>query len=283
MFLDKMYSFSIVCRGRCYLLERPWIMGILNVTPDSFYEASRQKSISDLLKNAEKMLNEGADILDIGGYSTRPGAQEVSLQEELQRVLPAIEAVRKHFPESIISIDTFRAKVARNAVESGADIINDISGGSLDPDMFETVAFLKVPYILTHSRGNPQTMSTLCEYENILLEILHFFEQKIQKLRILGIRDIIADVGFGFAKTVDQNFFILKNLSYFHTLQVPLLVGISRKSMIYKTLSITPQEALNGTTALHMFALQQGANILRVHDVKAAYETVLLYQKLQSS
>lgn len=275
--------FSIQSKGRLWLLDKPWIMGILNITPDSFFEGSRQKNIDELLKNAEKMLSEGADILDIGGYSTRPGASEVSLQEEVQRVIPAIEAIRSKFPECLISIDTFRSEVAQKAIASGADIINDISGGSLDEKMFDTVACLQVPYILMHSRGNPQTMSQMCHYENILLEILHFFEQKIKKLRILGVKDIIADVGFGFAKNIDQNFFLLKNLSYFQILQVPLLVGISRKSMIYKTLSISPYEALNGTTALNMFALMQGANILRVHEVKEAKETILLYQKLLES
>ncbi len=275
--------FSIQSKGRLWLLDNPWIMGILNMTPDSFFERSRQKNIDELLKNAEKMLSQGAHILDIGGYSTRPKANEVSLQEELQRVIPAIEAVRSKFPECLISIDTFRSEVAQKAVECGADIINDISGGSLDEKMFDTVASLQVPYILMHSRGTPQTMSQMCHYENILLEILHFFEQKIKKLRILGVKDIIADVGFGFAKNIDQNFFLLKNLSYFQILQVPLLVGISRKSMIYKTLSISPYEALNGTTALNMFALTQGANILRVHDVKEAKETILLYQKLLES
>ncbi|WP_448529752.1 dihydropteroate synthase [Raineya sp.] len=275
--------FSIQSKGRLWLLDKPWVMGILNITPDSFFEGSRQKNIDELLRNAEKMLSEGADILDVGGYSTRPGASEVSLQEELQRVIPAIEAIRSKFPECLISIDTFRSEVAQKAIASGADIINDISGGSLDEKMFDTVACLQVPYILMHSRGNPQTMSQMCHYENILLEILHFFEQKIKKLRILGVKDIIADVGFGFAKNIDQNFFLLKNLSYFQILQVPLLVGISRKSMIYKTLSISPYEALNGTTALNMFALMQGANILRVHDAKEAKETILLYQKLLES
>lgn len=275
--------FSIQSKGRLWLLDKPWVMGILNITPDSFFEGSRQKNIDELLKNAEKMLSEGADILDIGGYSTRPGASEVCLQEELQRVIPAIEAIRGKFPECLISIDTFRSEVAQKAIASGADIINDISGGSLDEKMFDTVACLQVPYILMHSRGNPQTMSQMCCYENILSEILHFFEQKIKKLRILGVKDIIADVGFGFAKNIDQNFFLLKNLSYFQSLQVPMLVGISRKSMIYKTLSVGPYEALNGTTALNMFALMQGANILRVHDVKEAKETILLYQKLLES
>ncbi|MCS6794366.1 MAG: dihydropteroate synthase [Raineya sp.] len=275
--------FSIQIKGNLKFLDTPWLMGILNVTPDSFFEASRQKNLDELLKNAEKMLSEGADILDIGGYSTRPGANEVSLQEELKRVIPAIEAVRKNFPDSLISVDTFRAEVAQKAVEAGADIINDVSGGNLDEAMFETVARLQVPYILMHSRGNPQTMTQMCHYENFLIEILHFFVQKIKKLRILGVKDIIADVGFGFAKNIDQNFFLLKNLSYFQILQVPLLVGISRKSMIYKTLSISPQEALNGTTALNMFALTQGANILRIHDVKEAKEAVILYQKLRDS
>jgi dihydropteroate synthase len=272
--------FTINCKGKLITLERPLIMGILNVTPDSFYDGGKYLSENDILEQAEKLILQGADILDIGGYSTRPNAQEVSEKEEINRVIPAISIIKKHFPATILSIDTFRADVAKEAIENGADIINDISGGQLDDKMFETVANLQVPYILMHSRGNPQTMNQLTHYENILLEILHFFEKRIQKLHILGVKDIILDLGFGFAKTKEQNFYLLKHLSYFKTLNLPLLVGISRKSMIYKTLDVTPEQSLNGTSVLNTFALSQGAHILRVHDVKEANEAKILHNLL---
>jgi dihydropteroate synthase len=258
-------------------------MGILNLTPDSFFDGGKHNSTEKALQQTEKMLAEGADIIDVGGYSTRPNAKDVSEKEELNRVLPVIEVIKARFPECIISIDTFRASVAQRAVEAGASIVNDISGGQLDEKMFEAVAQMRVPYILMHSRGNPQTMSQLCYYENIFLEILHFFEQRIEKLTILGVKDVILDLGFGFAKTREQNFYLLKHLSYFQILERPMLVGVSRKSMIYKTLGIEPSQALNGTTALNMFALTQGANLLRVHDVAAAKETLLLWQQLQNN
>jgi dihydropteroate synthase len=257
-------------------------MGILNLTPDSFFDGGKHNSTEKALQQTEKMLAEGADIIDVGGYSTRPNAKDISEKEELNRVLPVIEAIKTRFPECIISIDTFRASVAQRAVEAGASIVNDISGGQLDEKMFEAVAQMQVPYILMHSRGNPQTMSQLCHYENIFLEILHFFEQRIEKLTILGVKDVILDLGFGFAKTREQNFYLLKHLSYFQILERPMLVGVSRKSMIYKTLGTEPSQALNGTTALNMFALTQGANLLRVHDVAAAKETLLLWKQLQN-
>ncbi|KOY86491.1 dihydropteroate synthase [bacterium 336/3] len=272
--------FTINCKGRLITLEKPLIMGILNITPDSFYDGGKYLSENDILEQAEKLILQGADILDIGGYSTRPNAQEVSEKEEINRVIPAIQMIKKHFPATILSIDTFRADVAKEAIENGADIINDISGGQLDDKMFEIVANLQVPYILMHSRGNPQTMNQLTHYENILLEILHFFEKRIQKLHILGVKDIILDLGFGFAKTKEQNFYLLKHLSYFKTLNLPLLVGISRKSMIYKTLDVTPEQSLNGTSVLNTFALSQGAHILRVHDVKEVNEAKILHNLL---
>ncbi|MFN3315477.1 MAG: dihydropteroate synthase [Raineya sp.] len=274
---------TLNCSGKILSLQTPLLMGILNLTPDSISDGGKFNSLDNALRQAEKMLREGADIIDVGGYSTRPNASDVSLQEETSRVVPVIEAIRKNFPNSIISIDTFRAVVAQKAIEVGASIVNDISGGQLDEKMFETAAQMRVPYILMHSRGNPQTMSQLCNYENIFLEILHFFEQRIEKLTILGVKDVILDLGFGFAKTREQNFQLLKHLSFFENLKKPILIGISRKSMIYKTLHIEPSQALNGTTALHMFALEQGAKILRVHDVAAAKETLTLWQKLQKS
>lgn len=264
-------------------MQKPLLMGILNLTPDSFYDGGKYRSLDSALKQTEKMFAEGADIIDVGGYSTRPNASDIAPQEEVSRVVPVIEAIRKKFPDCIISIDTFRAAVAQKAIEAGANIINDISGGQLDEKMFEIAAQMQVPYILMHSRGNPQTMSQLCNYENIFLEILHFFEQRIEKLTILGVKDVILDLGFGFAKTREQNFQLLRHLSFFETLKKPMLVGISRKSMIYKTLHTEPSQALNGTTALNMFALEQGAKILRVHDVAAAKETLTLWLKLQKA
>jgi len=253
-------------------------MGVLNTTPDSFYADSRIKDEKLLLKRVEKMLNEGAFIIDIGGISTRPGAQRITEEEELSRVIPAIDLISKTFPEVILSIDTFRSKVARQAVESGAMIVNDISGGTLDNRMHETVAQLQVPYILMHLRGTPETMSTETQYENLVIDVVKELSEQVHSLTRLGVADIIIDPGFGFAKTIEQNFEILKNLEYFNVLGYPLLAGLSRKSMIYKTLETTPEEALNGTTALNMIALINGARILRVHDVKEAVETVNLFK-----
>lgn len=262
-------------------MDVPLIMGILNVTPDSFFDKSRiSKNKEDLLERSEKMLLEGADILDVGGYSSRPGADEVSVQEELDRVIPAIETIRSSFPDSLISIDTFRSEVASRAINSGADIVNDISAGELDPEMIPTVGKLSVPYIAMHMKGNPQTMQQQTGYENILLEMSMYFSGKIKKCLKAGIKDVIIDPGFGFSKTLEQNYWILKNLSYFKTIQAPILAGISRKSMIYKKLQLTAENSLNGTTALNMFALTQGANLLRVHDVKEAKQTVTLYKQL---
>jgi dihydropteroate synthase len=284
-FEDKLFPPKITLRikGKLLLLDRPWIMGILNITPDSFYKGSRFSGSEGQIKQiAEKMVREGADILDVGGYSSRPGADEVSVDEELSRVLPAIGVIKKSNPEILISIDTFRAEVAREAVRAGADIINDISSGDLDGDMINTVAGLGVPYIAMHMRGNPKNMQQKTDYGDVLLEIVSFFAKKLEIFTKAGIKDVILDPGFGFAKTLEQNYWILKNLSYFKIIQAPILVGISRKSMIYKKLDLTPEESLNATTALHMAALVNGAGILRVHDVKEAKQTVLLYNQLYS-
>ena len=264
-------------------MDRPWVMGIMNLTPDSFYAGSRFLGNEEsILQNANKMINEGADILDIGGYSSRPGADKISMDEELSRVLPAIEIIKKNNPEILISIDTFRARVAKEAVKAGAAIVNDISAGELDSDMIKTVAELEVPYIAMHLRGNPKDMQQKTNYEDVLFEIVKYFAKKLEDFNKAGIKDVILDPGFGFAKTLEQNYWILKNLSYFNIVQAPILIGVSRKSMIYRKLDLTPEESLNATTALHMVALIKGANILRVHDVKEAKQTVILYNQLYS-
>lgn len=280
---DKLFpqKYTLLIKGRLISLEKPKIMGILNLTPDSFFEGSRVKFDSaDILSKAGKMIEEGADFLDLGGYSTRPGAIDISIQEEIDRVIPAIEVIRKEYPEIVLSIDTFRAKVAKEAVLASADMVNDISAGNLDEDMIPLIASLKVPYIAMHMKGNPQNMQSLSNYSDILGEILHYFAEKVNLFKKLGIKDVIIDPGFGFAKTIEQNFFLLKNLKSFEVFGLPLLAGVSRKSMIYKTLQTNASEALNGTTALNMFALIQGANLLRVHDVKEAKETIKLFEQL---
>lgn len=264
-------------RGNLISLDSPLVMGIINVTPDSFYGGSRVKADGDAISLANKMVADGASILDIGGYSSRPGAADISIQEEIDRVVPVIELIRQTLQNTYISIDTFRAEVAKAAVSAGADIINDISGGNLDEDMFDTVTDLKAPYILMHMKGTPQTMKDETQYENMLLEMLDYFQSKVAALQSRGIKDVIIDPGFGFAKTIDQNFQLLKSLKSFKMLELPMLIGLSRKSMIYKSLNANAEMALNGTTALNMIALQQGANILRVHDVKEAVETVKLF------
>jgi len=273
------YTFQI--KGRVYSLDKPKIMGILNLTPDSFFEGSRVRLEEKMILNtAEKMISEGADFLDIGGYSTRPGALDISMEEEVQRVVPAISLIKREFPETLISVDTFRSGVAKHAVESGADLINDISAGNLDSQMLSAVTQLNVPYIAMHMKGTPQTMQEEAIYQDLIPEILYYFSQKLEQFSKLGIKDVIIDPGFGFAKTREQNFQLLRDLKRFNALGLPILAGVSRKSMIYKTLQINPSEALNGTTALNMFALSQGANILRVHDVKEAKETVTLFEQL---
>ncbi len=255
-------------------------MGIINVTPDSFFAGSRHEAEANQLRQVEKMLGEGADFIDVGGYSSRPGAVDVSQEEELNRVIPAIRAILKEFPSSIISVDTFRATVAEQALQAGAAMVNDISGGELDPSMIATVARWKVPYIAMHMRGTPQTMASHTNYENLLKDMVFYFQHRLKHFAEAGLHDVIIDPGFGFAKTVDQNFELLNNLSYLRILGKPILAGLSRKSMIWRTLQTSSENALNGTTALHAFALLKGASILRVHDVKEAVETVKLLNKL---
>ncbi len=282
-FEDKGFpqKFTLRFQGSLYSLDQPKVMGVLNFSPDSFFEGSRiatdEKSV---LKRVEKMLEEGADILDVGGYSSRPHAEHIPVEEEIRRVVPEIAAIKKNFGEVIISIDTFRAAVVQAAVEMGAAMVNDISAGSLDESMLPTVAKLGVPYLAMHMRGNPQTMQEQTEYEDLIPDILNYFASKIEQFQKFGIKDILVDPGFGFAKTREQNFDLLRNLRSFRQLGFPVVVGVSRKSMIYKTLNLSPSEALNGTTALHMYALVQGAQILRVHDVKEAKETIQLFQQL---
>jgi dihydropteroate synthase len=268
--------------GRLLDLDIPRVMGILNITPDSFYKGSRYSTDKEILKAAAGMLEDGADILDIGGYSSRPGAKDISPEEESNRVLKAIKLIAGEFPEAIISIDTFRADIAREAVvECGAHMINDISGGDADGNMFLTVEKLKVPYILMHMRGDPRTMVNNTAYEDIVTDILKWFGERIFKLKSAGLKDIIIDPGFGFGKTIDQNFELLSRLGDFSITGLPLLAGISRKSMIWKTLNIDAGEALNGTTALNAIALFNGADILRVHDVKEAVQAVRLIDKIR--
>lgn len=269
--------------GKLMDLSEPKVMGILNFTPDSFYEGSRLQSEVGLLATAEKMLSDGADILDIGAYSTRPGAANISGEEEEKRLLPGIAALRKQFPEAVISVDTFRASVAKNAVDNGAQIINDISGGSMDADMFQTVGNLNVPYILMHMKGTPETMASLNQYENMTQEILYYFSERVAQLKAFGTKDIILDPGFGFAKNIDQNYQLLNKLEVFKVLGLPILAGLSRKSMVWKTLNISAEEALNGTSVLHTFALQAGASILRAHDVKEAKQCITIFKRLRDN
>jgi len=269
--------FTLNCKGRILVIDKPIVMGIINATPDSFFGGSRFNGVDEIVAKAEKMLNDGAGILDIGGQSTRPGSELISADEEIERVIPAIKAITKKRPEAFISIDTFYSKVAKAAVDAGASIVNDISAGSMDNKMIATVAELKVPYILMHMKGTPQTMQQNAIYENVTLEVLDHFISKTHELQKAGIVDIIIDPGFGFAKTIDQNFELLKNLSAFKMLDKAIMLGISRKSTIYKTLGVNADEALNGTTVLNTIGLMNGASILRVHDVKEAKEAIKLY------
>ncbi len=273
-------NYTLNIRGKLLTMDKPLVMGIINVTPDSFFAGSRINSEAQILAKAGQMLTEGADILDIGGYSSRPDASEVPTDEEISRVVRAVLLIKDAYPDAILSIDTFRAAVAQAAIEAGADLINDISAGLLDEQMLTIVGQLKVPYIAMHMRGTPQTMKGMTDYNDILNEIASYFAERVATCKAAGIHDLILDVGLGFAKTIDQNFFLLKNLSYFKQIGFPLLIGLSRKSMIYRTLEISPEEALNGSTALHMVALENGASILRVHDVKEAVEVVKLYKKI---
>ncbi|XOV92019.1 MAG: dihydropteroate synthase [Bacteroidota bacterium] len=271
---------SLNIKGKLYPLGEPKVMGVINVTPDSFYVGSRKDDMSKILKEVETMLDEGASFIDIGGYSSRPGALDISVEEELKRVVKPVEAIMKEFPEAFISIDTFRSKVADEAINSGASMINDISGGDLDEKMFDVVFKHRVPYIMMHMKGTPQNMKEKAQYNDLVGEIIFSISSKIKQLASKGISDIIVDPGFGFAKSVDQNFELLSKLELLEILDKPILVGLSRKSMIYKTLNIKPEEALNGTTVVNTLALLKGASILRVHDVKEAVEAVKLVNKL---
>lgn len=274
--------YTLNCKGKLLTLEKPIVMGIINVTPDSFYTGSRQQTIDSLLKHAEKMLQEGAVILDIGGQSTRPGAEQINIEEEKKRVLPAIEALYRHFSNAILSIDTYRADIAKEAVDAGASLVNDISGGTMNETMLTTVATLKIPFICTHMKGIPSTMQQKPMYKDVIKEVLAYFIEKIATCRKAGIHDVIIDPGLGFGKTIQHNFTLLKNLSIFKMLQKPILIGVSRKSAIYKTLGITADEALNGSTVLHTIGLSNGASILRAHDVKEAMETIKLLSAVNS-
>jgi dihydropteroate synthase len=269
--------FSINCKGRLLTLDEPLVMGIINTTPDSFFKNSRHSVVDDVLFTAERMLNDGAAILDIGGQSTRPGSQRVPVDEELSRVVPVVEALVKRFPEAILSIDTFYAKVAEHTIQAGATIINDVSAGSIDPELIPLVARLQVPYVLMHMQGDPQTMQQNPTYENVVLEVFDYLSFKIKELEALGIKDIIIDPGFGFGKTIQHNFQLLAHLSYFQQLSKPLLIGLSRKGTVYKTLEVKAEDSLNGTTVLNTISLLNGAHILRVHDVKEAVQAIKLH------
>ena len=269
--------FTLNCKGRLLLIDKPIVMGIINATPDSFFGGSRSNSVDDIVAKAANMLNDGADIIDIGGQSTRPGSEMKSADEEIERVVPAIKAIANRSPHAFISIDTFYSKVAIAAVEAGATIVNDISAGSIDNKMIQTIAELKVPYVLMHMKGTPQTMQQNAVYENVTREVLDFFIAKTNELKNAGIVDLIIDPGFGFAKTIDQNFELLKNLSVFKMLDKAIMVGLSRKSTVYKTLGVSADDALNGTTVLNTIGLMNGASILRVHDVKEAKDAVKLF------
>lgn len=269
---------TLCLKGKILDLSTPVVMGILNITPDSFYDGGSHQNIDKAVERAGQMLEQGVTIIDIGGYSSRPGAADITEAQELDRILPAIEAVIHTFPEAYISVDTFRSGIARNAVKAGACMINDISGGTLDGMMFETISQLQVPYILMHMRGSPQTMKSLTSYDDLVVELIKYFEDKVYQLRKLELKDIIIDVGFGFAKTIEQNYQLLKNLEALQIFNLPILAGLSRKSMIYRKLTIPVTDALNGTTVLNTLALTKGASVLRVHDVKEAVEVIKLFK-----
>ena len=271
--------FTLNCKGRLLVVDKPLVMGIINVTPDSFFSGSRHEGTDAILRQAEQMIKDGATILDIGGQSTRPGSEKIMVEEELHRAIAPVEAIHKNFPDTFISIDTYYSKVAMEAVAAGACIINDISAGTLDQQMIETVVALRVPYVLMHMKGTPQTMQQQANYENATKEVLDFLIDKIDLLKKAGVQDLIIDCGFGFAKTADHNFELVKNLSVFKMLDAPILFGVSRKGFICKTLGISMDAALNGTTAINTIGLINGASILRVHDVKEAVEAITLFEK----
>ncbi|NOW99069.1 dihydropteroate synthase [Mucilaginibacter sp. SG564] len=273
---------TLNARGKLIDLSSPKVMGIINITPDSFYAGSRKPGIDEALQQAEKMLADGATFLDIGAYSSRPNAEDIAIAEETDRLLPAVEAIAAAFPDAVMSIDTFRAQVAEAAINAGAHIINDISGGTLDEAMFTTVASLQVPYILMHMKGTPQTMNQLAQYDDVFTEVLDYFVTRYQQLKQLGVHDVIIDPGFGFAKKNEHNYNLMNRLQDFDMLCLPTLVGISRKRMIYGLLETTAAEALNGTTVLNTIGLMKGANILRVHDVKEAVEAVKIWEAVNS-
>ena len=270
-------------KGKLMDLSQPKVMGILNVTPDSFYAESRIQTEKDIILRLKQIIDEGASIVDIGAYSSRPNAQHISSEEEMERLRSCLKLVNKEYPDAIVSIDTFRADIAKMCVEEyGAAIINDISAGNMDKQMFTTIAQLGIPYIIMHMKGTPQNMQADPHYDNLLKEVFYYFSEKVSKLRDLGVKDIILDPGFGFGKTIEHNYQLMNHLEEFSTFELPLLVGISRKSMIYKLLETSPEEALNGTTAMNTISLLKGANILRVHDVKAAIEAVKIVEKMKS-
>ncbi|MBO5677760.1 MAG: dihydropteroate synthase [Bacteroidaceae bacterium] len=275
-------TYSLNCSGKLLSLESPKVMGILNATPDSFYAGSRTQTELKLAERAQQIISEGGAIIDVGAYSTRPGAADVSAEEEWERLANALQVVRREAPEAILSVDTFRAEIARRSVETfGVSIINDISGGDADAQMFDTVAELRVPYVLMHCQGTPQTMQQAPSYKNVTAEVITDLSRKVRQLRQRGMRDVIIDPGFGFGKTLEHNYTLLRQLEDFRIFDLPLLVGVSRKSMITKPLDITAEDALNGTTALNAFALMKGTHILRVHDVKAAVEVVKLFERVK--
>ena len=274
--------FTLNSKGKLLALNKPLVMGIINITPDSFYEGSRFVGKDEILKQTEKMIRDGADILDVGGQSTRPGSEQILADEELKRVIGNMEAIHKNFPEVLISIDTYYSRVAYEAVNAGAGMVNDISAGNMDQGMLTTVAGLKVPYVAMHMKGTPQTMQKDPTYENVALDVLDYFITKKDECKKAGINDMIIDPGFGFGKTIAHNFELLKNLPVFKMLDAPILIGLSRKSTVSKTLGITAEEALNGTTVLNTIAIMNGANILRVHDVKEAKEAVMLWSMVNS-
>lgn len=278
----KTKTMYINCRGQLVDLSTPKVMGILNLTPDSFYDGGKYKSADDIIEQIAKMNNDGADFVDIGAYSSRPNASHISLEEETSRLMPVLELIVKEFPDLLISIDTFRSDIARMAIDKGACMINDISAGSLDKNMFTTIADLKVPYILMHMVGTPQNMQQNISYKNLLTDIISYFSKKVFELRKLGVNDLIIDPGFGFSKTLDQNFELLNNLDLFASFDLPILVGLSRKSMLYKLLNTGPEDALNATTVANTIAVTKGVNILRVHDVKEAVELVKISNKTKN-
>ena len=273
---------SINCNGKLIDLSSPKVMGILNITPDSFFDGGKYSNSASIILQVDKMLKDGATFIDVGAYSSRPGAKHISEEEELNRIIPVIQLLKNEFPDISLSADTFRSEVAEQCIKNGACIINDISAGSMDTNMFATIAKIQVPYIIMHMQGSPQNMQNNPTYNNIVQEVLFYFSKKISELRDLGVNDIISDVGFGFGKTTDHNYELLNNLALFKNLDVPMLVGVSRKSMLYKPLNISANEALNATTSANTIALLNGANILRVHDVKEAVEAIKIVELLKN-